>query len=78
MEVKAQVLPFRLSKGAGTFRLGIVAGDESRWLDECSLKKTGDRIYIIKDALLEKGFVSIGSLGKSLLDITAKGRLVTE
>lgn len=59
MEVKAQVLPFRLSKGAGTFRLGIVAGDESRWLDECSLKKTGDRIYIIKDALLEKGEVRL-------------------
>lgn len=59
VEVKAQVLPFRLFKGAGTFRLGIVVGDESRWLDECKLKKTGDRIYIIKDALLEKGEVRL-------------------
>lgn len=59
VEVKAQVLPFCLSKGAGTFRLGIVVGDESRWLDECNLKKTGDRIYIIKDALLEKGEVRL-------------------
>ena len=59
MEVKAQVLPFCLSKGAGTFRLGIVAGDESRWLDECNLKKTGDRIYTIKDALLGKGEVRL-------------------
>lgn len=40
-EMKAQALPFRLSKGAGTFRLGIVAGDKSRWLDECELEKNG-------------------------------------
>ena len=59
MEVKAQVLPFCLSKGSGTFRFGIVAGDESRWLDECNLKKTGDRIYTIKDALLGKGEVRL-------------------
>ena len=59
MEVKAQVLPFCLSKGSGTFRFGIVAGDESRWLDECNLKKTGDRIYTIKDALLDKGEVRL-------------------
>lgn len=58
-EVKAQVLPFRLSQGAGTFRLGVVAGDESRWLDQCKLKETGDRIYIIKDALLGKGEIRL-------------------
>lgn len=58
-EMKAQALPFRLSKGAGTFRLGIVAGNESRWLDECKLKKTGDRIYILKDALLGKGEIRL-------------------
>lgn len=37
--LKAQMLPFRLPNGAGTFRLGIVVGDESRWLDECELEK---------------------------------------
>ena len=35
----AQTLPFRLSKGAGTFRLGVVCGNESCWLDQCSVKK---------------------------------------
>ena len=37
----AQTLPFRLSKGAGTFRLGVVCGNESCWLDQCSVKKKG-------------------------------------
>lgn len=58
-EGMAQELPFRLSRGAGTFRLGVIAGDESRWLDECKLKKTGDRSYIIKDGLLGKGEVRL-------------------
>lgn len=55
----AQAFPFRLSHGAGTFRLGVIAGDKSRWLDECKLKKTGDRIYIVSDALLGKGEVRL-------------------
>lgn len=58
-EASAQVLPFRLSDGAGTFRLGIVVGDESRWLDECKLKKTGDRTYMVRDALLAKGEIRL-------------------
>ena len=32
---------FRLSKGAGTFRLGVVCGNESCWLDQYSVKKKG-------------------------------------
>ena len=44
----AQTLPFRLSKGAGTFRLGVVCGNESCWLDQCSVKKKG-QAYTIKD-----------------------------
>lgn len=71
-EMKAQALPFRLSKGAGTFRLGIVAGDKSRWLDECELEKTGDRTYIIKDALL-----GIGKIRLMICPLTdTKGLLV--
>jgi len=58
-EMKAQALPFRLPEGAGTFRLGIVADDGSRWLDECKFKKTGDRIYIVKDVLLGEGEVRL-------------------
>lgn len=59
VEGTAQVLPFRMFKGAGTFRLGIVVDNESRWLDECKLKKTSDRTYIIKDALLGVGEISL-------------------
>lgn len=58
-EGAAQALPFRLSRGAGTFRLGVIAGNESRWLDECKLKKTGDREYIVKDGPLGKGEVRL-------------------
>lgn len=47
----AQTLPFRLSKGAGTFRLGVVCGNESCWLDQCSVKKKG-QAYTIKDLSL--------------------------
>ena len=57
--MKAQMLPFRLADGAGTFRLGIVVGNESRWLDECEQKRTGDRTYMIKDTLLGKGEVKL-------------------
>ena len=49
----AQTLPFRLSKGAGTFRLGVVCGNESCWLDQCSVKKKG-QAYTIKDINPEK------------------------
>ena len=59
--LKAQMLPFRLPNGAGTFRLGIVVGDESRWLDECELEKTGDRTYMIKDTLLGKGKIRLAT-----------------
>lgn len=48
--------PFHLVKGAGTFRLGMVSGSESRWLDECTVRVKG-QTYIVKDALLGKGEV---------------------
>ena len=54
----AQTLPFRLSKGAGTFRLGVVCGNESCWLDQCSVKKKG-QAYTIKDKLWKEGRANV-------------------
>lgn len=54
----AQTLPFRLSKGAGTFRLGVVCGNESCWLDQCSVKKKG-QAYTIKDKLWKEGEIKL-------------------
>lgn len=51
-------LPFRLSKGAGTFRLGMVCGHQSRWLDECNITKEGQQ-YILKDKLWKGGEVRL-------------------
>ena len=42
----AQTLPFRLSKGAGTFRLGVVCGNESGWTNAVSRKR--DRLIPLK------------------------------
>lgn len=50
--------PFHLPKGAGTFRLGIVKGNESRWMDECSLRRKGE-LFTIKNALLAKGEITL-------------------
>lgn len=54
----AQTLPFRLSKGSGTFRLGVVCGNESRWLDECRIKGKG-QTYTIKDKLWKDGEIKL-------------------
>ena len=54
----AQTLPFRLSKGAGTFCLGVVCGNESCWLDQCSVKKKG-QAYTIKDKLWKEGEIKL-------------------
>lgn len=53
-----QSLPFRLPKGAGTFRLGLVCGNESRWLDQCKINKAG-QTYTIKDPLWKEGEVKL-------------------
>ncbi len=55
---KAQTLPFRLSEGAGTFRLGVVCGNESRWLDQCSVRNKG-QAYTIKDELWKEGEIKL-------------------
>lgn len=54
----AQALPFTLPQGAGTFRLGVVCGDESRWLDQCRIKEKG-QTYTIKDKLWKEGEVKL-------------------
>lgn len=45
----AQTLPFHLPEGAGSFRLGIVNGTESRWLDECRVKQHQQNFTITDD-----------------------------
>lgn len=50
----AEGFPFHLPKGAGTFRLGIVKGNESCWMDECKIDRKGE-VFTVKNALLEKG-----------------------
>lgn len=54
----AQTLPFTLSKGSGTFRLGVVCGNESRWLDQCKIKGK-DRNYSIRNPLWKEGTVKL-------------------
>lgn len=54
----AQTLPFRLSKGSGTFRLGVVCGNESRWLDQCTVRQKG-QVYTIKDNLWKEGEIRL-------------------
>ena len=56
--VTAQTLPFHLPEGAGTFRLGIVSGDESKWLDECKIKGKGQD-FTITDNLFEGGQLAL-------------------
>lgn len=53
--LNAQNFPFRLPEGAGTFRLGVVAGDESCWLDECKVQMKGKSVYILQGKLLGEG-----------------------
>lgn len=55
---KAQSLPLRLSKGAGTFRLGIVRDNESRWLDQCKTKEK-EHTCIVKDNLWKDGEIRL-------------------
>lgn len=54
----AQPLPFHLSKGSGTFRLGVTSGSESRWLDQCTIKKKG-QTYTVKDKLWKEGEIKL-------------------
>lgn len=57
-DAEAQTFPFHLAKGAGSFRLGVVCGEESRWLDECMVKQDG-LTYRIKDKLWKGGVVKL-------------------
>lgn len=57
-DAEAQTFPFHLAKGAGSFRLGVVCGEESRWLDECTVKQDG-LTYRIKDKLWKGGVVKL-------------------
>lgn len=54
----AQPLPFHLDKGAGSFRLGVVHGNESQWLDLCHIKQDGVS-YQIKDKLWKGGLIRL-------------------
>lgn len=54
----AQTLPFRLERGAGTFRLGAVCGEESRWLDGCTIRQDG-ATYRIEDKLWKGGHIQL-------------------
>lgn len=47
-------MPLHLAKGSGSFRLGVVCGNESRWLDQCKVKTKG-QTSTIKDPLLKGG-----------------------
>lgn len=58
LDAEAQTFPFHLAKGAGSFRLGVVCGEESRWLDECTVKQDG-LTYRIKDKLWKGGVVKL-------------------
>ena len=58
LDAEAQIFPFHLAKGAGSFRLGVVCGEESRWLDECTVKQDG-LTYRIKDKLWKGGVVKL-------------------
>ena len=41
----AQTLPFRLSKGAGTFRLGVVCGNEKLLAGPMQCQEKGTGLY---------------------------------
>ena len=58
LDAEAQIFPFHLAKGAGSFRLGVACGEESRWLDECTVKQDG-LTYRIKDKLWKGGVVKL-------------------
>lgn len=58
LDAEAQTFPFHLAKGAGSFRLGVVCGEESCWLDECTVKQDG-LTYRIKDKLWKGGVVKL-------------------
>lgn len=51
-------LPLHLFHGSGTFRLGVVRGNESRWLDQCEMHANG-RTYRFTDALWKGGEISL-------------------
>lgn len=54
----AQPLPFRLPGGAGSFRLGVIRGNESRWLDQCKITKQG-QTCLVKDKLWKDGNITL-------------------
>lgn len=54
----AQTIPLQLPDGYGTLRLGVVCGEESRWLDKCEITKDGTR-YIIRSELWRDGSVEL-------------------
>lgn len=54
----AQSLPFHMPNGAGTFRLGVVKGQESCWIDQCKMKKKGE-CYIITHELWKGGEIHL-------------------
>lgn len=57
--IQAQTLPpLQLPEGAGTLRLGMVCGEESRWLDQCKVKNKGNH-YTVEDKLWKGGKVEL-------------------
>lgn len=62
MSLQAQDITFALPEVAGTLRMGLVCGDDSYWLSECKVKKSGDdacRFYEVTDKRMGKGRVTI-------------------
>ena len=55
---QSQTLPLQLPKGTGILRLGLVCGEESRWLDQCKVKNKGN-CYTIEDKLWKGGKVEL-------------------
>lgn len=51
-------LPLHLPQGAGTFRLGVVRGDESRWLDAADLRFDG-QVYVFRQVGQESGEIRL-------------------
>lgn len=56
--LQAQTFPLQLSQGAGTLRLGLVCGEESRWFDQGKVKKQGNH-YTVEDKLWKEGKVEL-------------------
>ena len=55
---QSQTLPLQLPEGTGILRLGLVCGEESRWLDQCKVKNKGN-CYTIEDKLWKGGKVEL-------------------